>query len=261
MNWQWNPYHPTTFHFRHSLHNWYWPNPYPYPPNPDYSGATFRNQPIPLNPPPHWGQANDPNALLRARPFGNYNFQQRPDDDRPYLTVNHPRHRGLPRWGQPIQPVHIPDGPRPVDMPQPDVGSPAWSQVIQGTRAPYLPGCPGGDNCNCGVGDDALSGAVPHNDDTWRWNIDNGQSVAPVVATRQFAMRRPAKSKLRRRQSVLSRISVLNEFTLAPRPTDWRLDYPSRPSGLLRRLSRIRGKRAKRIHISSLLIFCLLSQN
>jgi len=133
----------------------------------------------------------------------------------------------------------MPDYPQPAGTPQPAIDLPEWDQVIERARDTQPIGYQQSENYN--YVDGAFPGAVPHNDDKWPWHIDNSRlPVATDVARRQFSMRRPAKAKLKRRHSGLSRIPVLNEFTLAPRPSDWRPDYPARPSGFLRRLSRIR---------------------
>jgi hypothetical protein len=242
MYWHRGPYHP-----------------YAAPP-PDYTGATFRNQPLPLYT-NQVGNAPLPNVnpplvepvgipqMPRPIPFGNHNLnQQRPDNDSPYLApVNDPRHRlPLPhRWGEPVELVYMPDRPQPARMPQP----PEWAQGNEHARGRCPTGCQGGEKCQCVNG--AFPEAAPHNNDMRPWNVDHSRlPVAPDVA-RRFSMRRPAKAKLRRRQSTLSRISSLNEFKLAPRPTDWRPDYPARPCGLLHRLSRIRGKCPRNLNNAS----------
>jgi hypothetical protein len=219
--------------------NWYWSYAASNPAN------TFRNQPraLPLNRFPYWSRAHDPNEILRARLLDG---QQHPDDDRPYLEPVNYRDL-MHKWSQSIQPAYLPDPPRSVDTPHPAISSPPWSQVIERARIQHLPGCPGGGDCHCGGRDSAYPEAISHNDDSWQWNIHNGRFFAPNVARKQLTICRPAKSKFRRRQSGFSRVSVLNEFTLAPRPTDWRPGYPARPSGLFRRLSRIRGERTQRI--------------
>ena len=226
---------------------------YPYSPYvapPDHTGAKFRNYPLPTysniitnvplpdSTPPVINPVGIP-QMPRARPFGNHN-QQRPYD------LDHPLHHSpLPhRWGEPVEAGYIPD--QPATMPQPaiDHDPPGWGQITERARDTQSIGRQESENYN-----GAFPGAVPYNDDKWPWNLDNSRlPVAADVARRQFSMRRPAKAKLRRRHSGFSRIPVLNEFTLALRPSDWRPDYPARSSGLLRRLSRIGGKRPQNVN-------------
>ena len=130
------------------------------------------------------------------------------------------------RWGAPIAPplAHMPN-PQPLAiMPPPAAGPRDWHQD-QG---------------------DAFPEAVPHNMDKWPWNMDNNNlPVAPDVARLKFAMRRPPKQ--RQKQDHRTGLPRYHSLMLAPRPPDWRPDFPMRSTGLFRRLSRIRGERSQHI--------------
>jgi hypothetical protein len=221
----------------------YW-HPLPYSPYgnpyPERTGHTFQSQPLPpyTGPPAvnaplprEWPQPPVMQEMHSGRRLRN-NDQQWPD--------NPPLHR----LGEPIPPTHALYDPQPAGMLEPNSGAP-WGQVIQPAHEQYnqQTGCIGGENCNCPP-EDVLPGAVPHNNDPWPWDRDNGNCpVSPSVARRQFAMRRPPRPRLRRRPS---RAPAFDEFTLAPRPSDWRPDFRAKPYGLLRRLSRVRGKFRKK---------------
>jgi hypothetical protein len=212
----------------------YW---YPLPnspyanPHPEHTGFTFQNPPLPrYTGPPAVNVPLPPNNNNQAFPL--------------------PLHR----LGEPIAPAHVPYDPRQAGVLQAEPDAP-WDQVIQPARErPIQTGCNGHDNCNCAP-EEVLPSAVPHNNDPWPWDMDNGnRPVSPGVARRQFAMRRPPRQRLRRRPS---RASAFDEFTLAPRPSDWRPDYPARRRGLLRHLSRVRGKFCNICIYICLLIFRL----
>lgn len=190
--------------------------------------------------PPNWGQAIEPAGIsqsFKARPFGDHNQQWHP-------AFNHRRRHRAPlpvEWGQPMEPALMPDPQQPAAMLHHDISP--WGQLIE-RPSPQLNGFQGNENFNV---HDAFPGAVvPHNGTIWPWAMDHGNFAdAADLARRQSSMRRPPKVKPWRRPSRL-----LRQFALAPRPTDWRPDYPVRPTGLLRRISRLTGKRLQIVHIT-----------
>lgn len=239
---------------RAGFQHWH-PNSY----SPHFQVSPFHNhwQPLPQDPdipwptpnmPPNWGQAIEPAGIsqsFKARPFGDHNQQWHP-------AFNHRRRHRAPlpvEWGQPMEPALMPDPQQPAAMLHHDISP--WGQLIE-RPSPQLNGFQGNENFNV---HDAFPGAVvPHNGNIWPWAMDHGNFAdAADLARRQSSMRRPPKVKPWRRPSRL-----LRQFALAPRPTDWRPDYPVRPTGLLRRISRLTGSRSPRSAAASYTLNTLL---